>query len=128
VIKELWDSRYQIEGDIHVWPDDHVDWDGIKKILAAAGFEVLMLEDYLLYKRGCPIETYSRYERLCSDERLLAARKLSKSDNHYSRTPRLWREQCWSCPPLTFNWTGNYLTIKPVGAAGGVVSEDAPIT
>lgn len=74
--RQLLNPRYMTEGDLHVWPDDHIDWDEIKKILAGAGFETVLLEDYLLYRRGCPTEAYARYSGLCSDVRLLAARKL----------------------------------------------------
>lgn len=75
-VRQLLNPRYMTEGDLHVWPDDHIDWDEIKQILAGAGFETALLEDYLLYRRGCPAEAYARYSALCSDVRLLAARKL----------------------------------------------------
>ena len=71
-VKQLLNPRYISEGDIHVWPDDHLDWPEMEKILAETGFEV-MIEDYLLFRRGCPQEVYSRYEKLCNDERLLVA-------------------------------------------------------
>lgn len=75
-VRQLLNPRYMTEGDLHVWPDDHIDWDEIKKILADSGFETVLLEDYLLYRRGCPTEAYAKYSAVCSDVRLLAARKL----------------------------------------------------
>jgi ubiquinone/menaquinone biosynthesis C-methylase UbiE len=73
--RQLLNPRYIIEGDIHVWPDDHIEWDQIEKALAEAGLSPVLKEDYLLYRRGCPAEVYARYKDLCSDMRLLAARK-----------------------------------------------------
>lgn len=75
-IRRLLDPRHMTEGDLHVWPDDHIDWEEVEKILSGSGFETVIREDYLLYRRGCPEDAYYRYAALCSDVRLLAARKL----------------------------------------------------
>ena len=72
----LWkDPRYQEEGDIHVWPDDHVEWDRIKDALISLGFEITAEKDYLLYREGTDAEIYRRYRSVCSDMRLMTARK-----------------------------------------------------
>jgi hypothetical protein len=75
-IRQLRDPRYISEGDIHVWPDDHVAWPEIEKLLAAAGCSIPLREDYLLFKRGCPPEVYRAYEKACDDMRVMAALKL----------------------------------------------------
>lgn len=75
-VRRILNPRHMTEGDLHVWPDDHIDWEEIEKILSEAGFKTMMREDYLLYRRGCPGEAYRRYAASCSDVRLLAARKL----------------------------------------------------
>lgn len=67
--------RYIEEGDLHVWPDDHVDLDAAASMLEAGGFSVLARRDYLLYRRGYPAALYAEYKDRCSDMGLLIARK-----------------------------------------------------
>jgi ubiquinone/menaquinone biosynthesis C-methylase UbiE len=43
------DKRYAMEGDIHVWPDDHIEWSRIKGIFLHLSCEIFLEEDYLLY-------------------------------------------------------------------------------
>jgi ubiquinone/menaquinone biosynthesis C-methylase UbiE len=43
------DKRHKREGDIHVWPDDHLDWDRIREVVRASGVRVIG-EDYLLFR------------------------------------------------------------------------------
>ncbi len=50
ILRRLRDPRYKREGDIHVWPDDHIEWDKIEQILAGERFEIVAKQDYLLYK------------------------------------------------------------------------------
>jgi ubiquinone/menaquinone biosynthesis C-methylase UbiE len=71
----LIDPRHSNEGDIHVWPDDHIEWDRIAARLAAAGFEALFEEDYLVYRAGYRREIYDRYRSRCTDMRVAAYRK-----------------------------------------------------
>ena len=73
--KQLLNPRYKSEGDIHVWPDDHVDWREIEKALKETGCSIPLRKDYLLFRRGCPPEVYRRYEKLCNDMRIMAAIK-----------------------------------------------------
>lgn len=42
------DPRYQEEGDIHIWPDDHIEWTKIKNCLTEAGFIDVKRQDYLV--------------------------------------------------------------------------------
>src|SRR5688572_16550003 len=37
----LFDPRYSNEGDVHVWPDDHIEWNAIESVLRKVGFESL---------------------------------------------------------------------------------------
>ena len=75
-VRQLLDPRFQVEGDLHVWPDDHVDWEAIGRALRDAGFEVLRSEDYLLFRAGYPPELHARYKGSCADQRVVAARRL----------------------------------------------------
>ncbi len=67
--------RYAGEGDIHVWPDDHIEWDKIEQLLLAENFEIILKKDYLLYKGSYLKDVYETYKHKCSDMRILLARK-----------------------------------------------------
>jgi hypothetical protein len=58
-----------------VWPDDHIEWDELLEAVKGAGCEILAVEDYLLYRRGVPMELYERYRSRTADVRLLLARR-----------------------------------------------------
>ena len=74
-IRRLFNPRFANEGDIHVWPDDHIEWPQIEAVLSDTGCEVVLREDYLLYRRIYRAEVYDRYKDRCVDQRLLVARK-----------------------------------------------------
>jgi len=75
-MRKTLNPRYQEEGDIHVWPDDHIDWD---RIMAVAGSEVhvLRMTDYLYYQAHYPQNLFDEYKRNCSDLRELILVKRS---------------------------------------------------
>lgn len=75
VLSRIRNPRYSREGDIHVWPDDHIEWDKIEQVVRSQGFEVVLKQDYLLYKSHYDREIYNQYKDKCTDERLLIARK-----------------------------------------------------
>ena len=75
IFRRLVNPRYKREGDIHVWPDDHIEWDKIEQLLSSEGFEIVLKEDYLLYKSNYDPEIYNEYKDQCADERVLIARK-----------------------------------------------------
>lgn len=74
-IRKRANPRYQSEGDIHVWPDDHIKWDKIEQLLASEGFEIVARRDYLLYKKSYRKNVYEQYKDKCSDMTMLTARK-----------------------------------------------------
>lgn len=75
IVRRLANPRYKREGDIHVWPDDHIEWDRIERTLASRGFETVLREDYLLCKAIYNLDVYNEYKDRCADERVLIARK-----------------------------------------------------
>lgn len=75
IINKIKNPRYQEEGDIHVFPDDHIEWDKIENLLIKDNCEVVLREDYLLYRGRYPIETYNKYKNICNDMRVLIAMK-----------------------------------------------------
>ena len=76
IFRRIRNPRYKKEGDIHVWPDDHIEWDKIEQLLITEGLEILLKQDYLLYKNYYDVDVYNEYKDKCADERLLIARKL----------------------------------------------------
>jgi hypothetical protein len=74
-IRRIFDPRYSNEGDIHVWPDDHIEWSKIKDLLARLGFEVVLEEDYLLNRSLYRPEVYERYRGRCTDTKVMIFRK-----------------------------------------------------
>jgi SAM-dependent methyltransferase len=69
------DPRYQPGGDIHVWPDDHIEWDRVAEVLHACGCDVLATEDYLAYRGEYSDDLYERFSGRLADMRLLIGRK-----------------------------------------------------
>jgi ubiquinone/menaquinone biosynthesis C-methylase UbiE len=74
-LRRFFNPRHTNEGDIHVFADDHIEWDRIRSVLEAMGFEVVVEEDYLLYRSLYRREVYDRYADRCSDTRVMAFRK-----------------------------------------------------
>ena len=75
ILRRLANPRYKREGDIHVWRDDHIEWDKIERVLLSQGLEILLKHDYLLYKATYDLQVYNGYKDRCTDERVLIARK-----------------------------------------------------
>lgn len=69
--RKMLNPRYHTEGDIHLWPDDHIEWDKIRQLLNTRGCEILCEEDYLLYDSKYPFEVYQEYKDKCGNMHLL---------------------------------------------------------
>lgn len=76
-LRRVFNPRYAVEGDIHVWPDDHIEWKAITDILTRAGLEVAFCDDYLLNHELYRPEVYQRYRSTLTDMRMMAFRKRS---------------------------------------------------
>ena len=74
-VRRLFDPRHSNEGDIHVWPDDHIEWAAIKQLMEDSEFEVLFEDDYLLNDKLYRREVYDRFVDRCSDTKAMAFRK-----------------------------------------------------
>jgi ubiquinone/menaquinone biosynthesis C-methylase UbiE len=74
-IRKTLNPRYQEEGDIHVWHDDHIEWPLIRQILDEAGFEIVRDEAYLLYETHYPLDVFTSFSEMCDDIRLIVSRK-----------------------------------------------------
>jgi ubiquinone/menaquinone biosynthesis C-methylase UbiE len=74
-IKLFVNPRFEREGDIHVWPDDHIEWSEVCAILFESGVTVEKQVDYLCYQPRGGKEAYDHYHSLCSDTRMIIGRK-----------------------------------------------------
>jgi ubiquinone/menaquinone biosynthesis C-methylase UbiE len=74
-IWRVFDPRHANEGDIHVWPDDHIEWPLIKQEMDRGGFEIVREENYLLFNRLYRREVYDRYVGRCTDTKMMIFRK-----------------------------------------------------
>lgn len=74
-VRRMMDSRYQAEGDIHVFADDHIDWMALERVVRDAGCEIVSAEDYLAYQAGYDDALYAAYVKRCADMRYVLARK-----------------------------------------------------
>ena len=75
-LKRIFNPKYSTEGDIHVWPDDHIEWNRIDSIFLDAGMELVVSDDYLLFKGGYDKDIYNKYKDVCTDMRCRVYRKL----------------------------------------------------
>lgn len=74
-LRRVFDPRHANEGDIHVWPDDHIEWREVTVLFESLGFEVVLAEDYLLYRKLFRREVFERFRFRCSDTRLMVFRR-----------------------------------------------------
>jgi len=64
------------EGDVHVWPEDHIEWDRVEAELAGLGCDVVHREDYLHFQAGYPVDVWARWrDRGSTDMRALTVRR-----------------------------------------------------
>jgi len=73
--KRLFNPKFANEGDIHVWPDDHIEWDSIDTIMSEKGFNKVLQNDFLLYNSNYKDEVFDLYKDKCSDMRATAYQK-----------------------------------------------------
>jgi ubiquinone/menaquinone biosynthesis C-methylase UbiE len=76
ILRRLRNPRYKREGDIHVWPDDRIEWNRIEQVLAQHRFETVLKQDYLVCTNLYNLEIYQQYKDKVADQRLLIARKM----------------------------------------------------
>jgi ubiquinone/menaquinone biosynthesis C-methylase UbiE len=74
-MKAFVNRRYEREGDLHVWPDDHIEWQKVFHAWTTLGVDVVRVSDYLLYQPRGGFDLYERYSELCTDTKCVFARK-----------------------------------------------------
>jgi ubiquinone/menaquinone biosynthesis C-methylase UbiE len=74
-LRRIFNPRYMPEGDIHVWPDDHIEWADIERVFTELDCATLCIEDYLLYMGHYSPALYEGYRTRCSDMRMMTVRR-----------------------------------------------------
>ena len=74
-VKRIFNPKYANEGDIHVWDDDHIEWDIIDKIMSERGLKKVLQNDFLLYNKNYKEHIYHEYKDICTDMRVTAYQK-----------------------------------------------------
>lgn len=74
-IRKFINPRYHREGDIHVFDDDHVEWEEIIKITNLNNLDTIYDESYLLFRRNYDFKTFEKYSNLTSDMRVMIFKK-----------------------------------------------------
>ncbi len=73
-IKLFINKRYEREGDIHVWLDDHIEWRKIKKVATDENCKIDQEIDYLQF-RSKGKNLFDSYKDICSDTKLMIFQK-----------------------------------------------------
>ncbi len=73
--KKLLNPRWQAEGDIHVWQDDHIEWKKVDQLLFSIGFEKIFCDDYLNYSINYELADWEKYRIKCNDTRCVVYKK-----------------------------------------------------
>lgn len=77
-IRTRLDPEYMMrrEGDIHVTPEDHIEWPEVTARLRKCGMSTTRTGEYLNYDASKPFEVWSRYrDSGCTNMRFLVARR-----------------------------------------------------
>jgi SAM-dependent methyltransferase len=69
------DPRWMPEGDLHIWPDDHIEWARIERALAGRGCVIVHSEEYLLFEPRFRRDVWESWRTRCADMRLVIARR-----------------------------------------------------
>jgi len=75
-MKAFVNRRYEREGDIHIWPDDHIEWRRVEAVLAEGEAPIVRSQEYLHYKPRGGRALYDQFRDRCSDMQFVIARKL----------------------------------------------------
>lgn len=75
-IRRWRDPRCSEEGDIHIWPDDHIEFDKLAAAVKDGGGEVIRRDNYLLHNGLYPDTIWERYRFVCADTGCLVARRV----------------------------------------------------
>ncbi len=67
--------RWMPEGDLHIWPEDHIEWARIERRMLDVGVTPHIVHDYLLYEARYQREAWERWKHRLTDFRMWVGRK-----------------------------------------------------
>ncbi len=67
--------RWMPEGDLHIWPDDHIEWAQVEAHARAHGVEPVLVRDYLLYDAHFDAAVWEQWRHHITDYRMWIGRK-----------------------------------------------------
>ncbi|MBI2407295.1 MAG: class I SAM-dependent methyltransferase [Gemmatimonadetes bacterium] len=75
VWQRWFDRRWMPEGDLHIWPDDHIEWAKVEARAQAHGVTRVAVRDYLLYDEHFDRGVWERWQGRLTDYRMWVGRK-----------------------------------------------------
>lgn len=69
------DRRWMPEGDLHIWPDDHIEWARIESRARDAGVVPLFVRDHLLFEPHYDRSAWELWKDRVTDYRMWVGRK-----------------------------------------------------
>ena len=73
--RRWFDARWMPEGDLHIWPDDHIEWARVEARLRDQGVAAELVRDYLLYDAHYDRGAWERWKDRLTDHRMWVGRK-----------------------------------------------------
>lgn len=73
--RRWFNPRWMPEGDLHIWPDDHIEWARVEARAQAHGVVPVFARDYLLYDAHLDLGAWERWKDRVTDHRLWVGRK-----------------------------------------------------
>ncbi len=68
-------ARWMPEGDLHIWPEDHIEWDRVAARLREHGVAQEIVHDYLLFDAHFDRAVWERWKDRLTDYRMWVGRK-----------------------------------------------------
>jgi ubiquinone/menaquinone biosynthesis C-methylase UbiE len=75
VWQRWFNRRWMPEGDLHIWPDDHIEWAKVETCAQAHGVTPVLVRDYLLYDEHFDRGVWERWKSRLTDHRMWVGRK-----------------------------------------------------
>ncbi len=75
VWQRWFNPRWMPEGDLHIWPDDHIEWGQVEATLALRGVTREIVHDYLLYDANYDRAAWERWKERVTDYRMWVGRR-----------------------------------------------------
>jgi ubiquinone/menaquinone biosynthesis C-methylase UbiE len=73
--RRWFNPRWMPEGDLHIWPDDHIEWALVEARARALGVAPVLVRDSLLYDAHLDLDVWTRWKDRLTDHRLWVGRK-----------------------------------------------------